>query len=327
MTIDNLKVYEYYITVKYNNLVIDTNQYYKAAFSIIVKQNPTDAQDMIINKTIHLTLLMILKVKNSYLSDDGKIYVLADNPTSKNNMRKLISNGEYKCFRQKESDGYYRGIDYLLLICNYYSDQFFTARVKRLEADDLVPEILKSCFGKTLLCSSDLDWARCMSSNVDWYNHTALYTQESFKKKFKYIPNEKTVTLMKVLMGDNSDNIPSVKEITEQIALNLIYNFDDIFEILDCIKKNTEKAKLMSEYTKKVLLKNEKRLLTNQNLVYFCEVSNTEIEQAVMKGNFDSKNLSILYKALNFPENFDSRIEDIKISFGDIFKFDEVQRK
>lgn len=313
--------------MKYDNLIIDANEFYKSAFSVICKNNTNDAQDIIINKTIHLCFLMILKTKSSYLKDGGLIYVLADNPTSKVVIRKKLDEG-YKSNRLRESDGYYRGIDFLLLVCEYYSEQFNTCRVKRLEADDLVPVVLQMCVGDTLLCSSDLDWARCMSDTVHWYNHKEIYTQQSFKLKFKYTPDEKSITLMKVLTGDISDNIPQIKGMNEQTALNIVLNFDDIYEVLSTIKRNTEKAYLLSDYIKKLLLLNEERLIKNHNLIYFCEVSNEEISQALLRGSFNEHALSILYKSLNFPSNFDSRIEDKKISFGDIFNnFDEVNRR
>lgn len=311
---------------KYSNLIIDTNQCFKAAFSIIAKQN-LEAQDIIVNKTIHLSFLMILKLKSKYLNDNGKIYLLADNPSYTANVRKKLD-PDYKFNRLKESDGYYRGIDYLLLLAQYYSDTFLTIRVKRLEADDLVPKVLDMCNGNSLLCSTDLDWARSMDLNVDWYSNDQVYDQESFKKKWKFFPNERSITLYKVFMGDESDSIPSISGINEQTTLNIINNFDTVYDLLSCIKKNTEKAYLLSDYTKKTILKNEDRVIKNYNLVYFCEVSNEEVSKALMQGSFNEKALSILYKSLNFPSNFDSRIEDRKISFGDIFsKFDEVNRR
>lgn len=311
----------------YNNLIIDTNEFYKRAFSIASKKNNDQPADVVINLTIHLTFCMILKCKREYLADDGKVWILSDNPTSKIQVRKTIDQ-DYKNNRIRESDGYYRGIDYLLLLAGNYSEQFNTIRIKRLEADDLVPEVLKLCQGKSLLCSADLDWTRCMTENVDWFNHDKVYTQELFKHRFKFTPNEDTVTLYKVLLGDMVDNIPSINGINEQTALNIVKNFDDIFEVIACIKKNTEKSYLLSDYTKQTLLKNEQRLIKNHNLVYFCEVSSIEVSQALLTGKFNSRALSILYKALNFPDNFDTRIEDPKTSFGDIFShFDEVKRK
>ena len=314
--------------MKYDNLIVDVNNLFARAFAVAKKDEGQSSQE-ILHRSVLISTKIVFSLMSRYCQNNSTVYLLADNPTSKASMRKKISGGEYKSNRpEKESDGYYRSIDFLLLIFSYYSEQFSILRIKRLEADDLVPEILKSCLGQSLLCSSDLDWARCMNWNVDWYNHKDVYTQESFKAKFKYTPNEKSVTLMKVLMGDISDNIPSISGMNTQTALNIVLNFDDIYEVLSCIKRNTEKAFLLSDYTRKLVMKNEERLLKNHNLVYFCEVSEEEVSQALIKGNFNSNALSILYKSLNFPPNFDSRIEDKKVSFGDIFSnFDEVNRK
>ena len=312
--------------MQFNSLIIDTNEFYKRAFYVMCKQNQKESSNIIINKTVQLTFSMILKLKKEYLLEDGTIYVLADNPVSKATIRKNLDS-TYKLNRDRESDGYYRGIDYLLMLGNYYSTQFKTIRITHLEADDLVPEILNLCTGSTLLCSSDLDWSRCMSENVFWYNHDTVHTQDTFQKKYKFRPTEKTVTLYKTLLGDKSDNIPCINNFTEQMALNLVYNFDDIFEVLDCIKKNNSKAYLMSDYTKRLILTNEKRLITNHNLVYFSECSSFEIKQALIDGSFNSRALSILYKSLDFPPNFDSRVEDHTMSFGDIFNFEEINRK
>jgi 5'-3' exonuclease len=308
----------------YNNIIIDANEFYKRAFAISCKTNVQ--QEICINNTIQLTFSMILKVKNNYLSENGNIYVLADNPTSKKIIRKKLD-PDYKVNRLRESDGYYRGIDFLLLICNYYSEQFHTCRVQKLEADDLVPLIIERVKGNTLLCSSDLDWARCISDTVDWYNHVDIITKESFLKKYKFIPNEKTVTLMKSLTGDKSDNIPEIKGISEQIALNIVHNFDDVYELISCIKRNVEKSYLLSDYTKKIILKNEERLIKNHNLVYFCFVSQEEIQQALIDGSFNNKALSILYKSLNFPQSFDKRITNNNVEFLDIFSFEKIERK
>lgn len=311
----------------YRNLIIDTNEFYKRAFEVTCRLNPTLTSNIIINKTIYLTTQMILNCKKKFLQENGLVWVLADNPTSKLTIRKALDEN-YKNNRLRESDGYYRGIDYLLILLQNYSTQFNTIRIQKLEADDLVPEILSMCLENSLLCSADMDWARCMSPSVDWYNHDVVYTQETFKKKYKFFPNERTVTLYKSLLGDKVDNIPSITGINEQTTLNIIDNFQDVYELLASIKKNTEKAFTLSNYTKQVLLKNESRLITNHNLVYFCQVSSTEINQALIKGSFNQKALAILYKSLDFPSNFDSRIEDSKVSFGDIFSnFDEVGRK
>lgn len=307
-------------------LIIDTNNLYARAY-YVAKKDLIKSQE-VINATVLLTLKMILNLKKEYLSDSGIVYVLADNPTSKLSLRKKLDD-QYKANRIKEDDGYYRGIDYVLLLCSYYSEQFITSRIKRMEADDLVPAIIKTLpsFSKILLVSADMDWSAHMTPEIDWLDRNTLYTQESFKKRYKFTPNINTVTLFKSLMGCTSDNIPAIKDVTEQMALNIITHFKDVFDLLDNIQKNTEDSYKLSDFTKKVILSNKTRLITNHNLVFFNEICDSEIKQSMTKSAFNPKALQILYKALNFPVNFDNRIESESISFGDIFSFDEVNRK
>jgi len=310
------------MNLKYDVLIIDTNNFYARAFDVCKKSTKGIS---IINQTIQLTFEMILKLKREFLDDNGIIYCLADNPTSKIKVRKQLDSS-YKSSRPKESDGYYRGIDYLLLIAQKYSSQFKTLRIKRLEADDLVPKIISLNPDKfILLCSSDLDWARCMSDKSDWYNFSKVYTNKIFYDEYKFYPNEKTVTLMKVLLGDKSDEIPAIKGINYQTMLNIVDNFDDIFEVIDCVLNHKEKSKLLSEFTKTTILHNKERLITNHNLVYFCEIDNDEIKQTIIDGDFNEQALTTLYSALDFPENFDKRIKtrSKKLSFG----FEDIPRK
>jgi 5'-3' exonuclease len=311
----------------YDSLIIDTNNLYARAFGVTNKKKELSAS--LINQTIQLSFKMLLNLKKEFLNDDGKIYLLADNPTSKSSIRKSIYS-DYKGNRVKESDGYYRGIDYLLLLAIHYSDTFDTIRIKRMEADDLVPEVIGlNPNKKTLLISSDLDWARSISDTCDWYNFKKVYNNKIFFEEYKFYPNEKTVTLMKVLLGDDSDNIPSIGGINYQSALNLVLNFDDIFEVLSCIKKNTEKSILMSDYIKNIILQNENQLIINHNLVYFCELNKEEVQESLLHGKFNEKALLLLYKALEFPNDFDKRIK-IKYTTDNLnifSKFEDSKRR
>lgn len=312
--------------MKYNKIIVDSNNIFARAYGVIDKT--LSSQDAL-NSAIHLATKMILKIKEEYLLEDGVCYLLADNPTSKLSMRKNIDS-TYKVNRIKESDGYYRAIDYVLLLFSYYSEQFKTSRLLKMEADDLVPAIIRTFNqnDKVLLVSTDLDWARCMSQNVDWLDNKDLLNQQTFKGKYKFIPDERTVTIYKVLLGDKSDNIPPIKGLNEQTVLNIISSFKDVFDLLDCLQKNTTKAYDISDYTKKIILENKSRIITNHNLVYFNEVSDSDIKQATINGQFNMKALQILYQSLNFPINFDKRIESKQTSFGDIFtQFDQVNRK
>lgn len=313
--------------MNYDTLIIDTNNLYARAYGVVNKKKIFVTSK--ICETIQLAFKMILNLKKNYLNDSGTIYLLADNPTSKTSVRKKIYS-DYKGLRLKESDGYYRGIDYLLLVAQNYADYFSTIRIKRLEADDIVPEIIEINQNKNiLLCSSDLDWARSMSENCDWYNFVDLLNQEDFLKKFGYKPTANSVTLMKVLMGDISDSIPPVLEKCESIAaLHIVLNFEDIFDVFSSIKNKDSRSYLMSPYIQKFLVKHKEQLIINHNLVYFCELNREEVEQSLIKGTFNETSLSILYNALEFPSSFDKRVKYNKKSILDIFSsFEEVKRK
>ena len=307
-------------------MLIDCNNLWARAFYVCKKK--TQKMPDVINETIQLSLKMILKLEADRLKDNGTIWVLADNPTSKLVMRKELSGGEYKATRLKETDGYYRGIDYLLILLANYSSTFKTARIKHLEADDLVPSILEHCTGSSLLVTTDMDWARSISISVDWFDTKTVYDQEKFKQRWKFHPTVDSITLYKSLLGDPSDNITGVPSMTVQVALNIVGSFTDVFELLGAVKKNTEASYILSAHTKKLILTHEKRLVMNHNVIYFCEVDKNEIKACIASGEFNPKSLLILYKSFNFPDTFDSRVVRNVQSFQDIFStFDKTARK
>lgn len=308
--------------MQYDNIIIDTNDYYHRSFAI--KKDEFESSKDLINATIVLTVQQILNIKEKYLKENGIVWVLADNPTSKKVIRKQLD-PSYKANRIKESDPFYRGIDFTLLLFSKYSDQFRISRIKTYEADDLTKPLLES-FSKnetTLLCSADLDWSRSMSSNVHWLSRKKLYTQESFKDEYKFIPNEQTVTLYKSLLGDDSDNIPAIKGINEQTALNIVHNYKDVFDLLSSLNRDN----ILSSFAKNTIKENKDRLILNHQLIYFSSISQEEIQQATIKGCFDQKALSILYNTLGFNRGFDSRIKYEETNFNKVFDFDQIKRK
>jgi len=312
--------------MKYNNILIDTNEYYHRSFNIMKKEFTSSKE--LINETIKLTVQQILNIKEKYLEDVGIMWILADNPTSKKVIRKQLD-PNYKANRLKESDHFYRGIDFTLLLLSKYSNQFNISRIKTYEADDLTKPLLESFskYDTNLMCSADLDWSRSMSSNTHWLSRKKLYTQELFEEEYKFVPNEQTVTLYKSLLGDDSDSIPTIKGINEQTALNIVHNFYDVFDLLNSVKLRTDKSNLLSPFIKQVIIENRDRLILNHQLVYFNDITQEEIKQSIIKGQFDQKALAILYSTLGFHRGFDSRIKYEETNFNSVFSFDKVQRK
>lgn len=310
----------------YNNILIDLSELYHRSFSIKRKEI-TDGRRLL-NETIQLTVKQILNIRKQYLADEGLIWILKDNPTSKLRNRKLLD-VSYKSTRLKESDPFYRGLDFTFILLSKYDSNINCVRIKALEADDLVKPVLESLpnSSRNLLVSADMDWARCMSSSTDWLTRTNLFNQETFKEYYKFTPNENTVTLYKAILGDSSDNIPCIKGINEQTALNIVYNFYDVFDLLENIQRKTEKSNLLSDYTKKHLMENKDRLVLNHQLIYFNFVSSEEVKHATIKGSFNENALKILYTQLDFPAHFDKRIKRASPKIEDIFGFDEIKRK
>jgi 5'-3' exonuclease len=138
------------------------------------------------------------------------------------------------------------------------------------------------------------------------------------------LPNEHTVTLYKSLLGDDSDNIPAIKGINEQTALNIVHSFYDVFDLIQACRLNTS---LLSDFVKQTILENKNRLILNHQLIYFNEISQEEIKNSIIKGAYDPKALTILYKTLGFDRGFDSRIKYEETNFNSVFSFDKVKRK
>lgn len=65
----------------YNKIIIDTNDLFKRCFSVIDTVNKTSKE--IINEAVFRTVSMIISLKKKYLTNNGIVWVLADNATSK----------------------------------------------------------------------------------------------------------------------------------------------------------------------------------------------------------------------------------------------------
>ncbi len=72
----------------YKNLIIDINNLWARAFYVCKKE--TQRMPDLINKTIQHSMKMIFSLQSKYC-DDGIVWLLADNPTSKLIMRKELS--------------------------------------------------------------------------------------------------------------------------------------------------------------------------------------------------------------------------------------------
>ena len=159
-------------------------------------------------------------VKPKLESESSKIYLLFDPmPSSDLNVssqfrtftstRKAIK-ASYKANREKDPI-ILEVADYLLKYFSYRDPMYYLVYSEKHEADDYVESLVVNS-GKTLLISSDYDWARYLSKDVEMsigdINHP--FTVSNYLEKFGFFPSIKNVTVYKALMGDPSDNIEGI---------------------------------------------------------------------------------------------------------------------
>lgn len=157
-----------------------------------------------------------------YLAENGSVYLLFDNPTSRLDLQKSFYFAtrkhvypKYKEQRAKESKEFYNTLD---LIRYYYltsTSEYACIQVQNLEADDLVKPVLSNyCTPEThvLMVTNDYDWTRYLSKNVDWMPNLEAHPENiaAFTEKMGFLPTENSVILYKSLFGDPADNIPHV---------------------------------------------------------------------------------------------------------------------
>ena len=177
------------------------------------KQGETKAKD-IANDVIDF---VESTVRPKLASDDSAVYLLFD-PMPVND---LNVSGQLRTFtttRRSIKSSYkanreanplvIEAADYLFKYFSYRDPVYRLMISERHEADDFVESIVKGS-GKTLLISSDFDWARYLSDDVEMSlgDVNKPFTTSDFIQKFGYYPSIKNVTVNKALFGDESDNI------------------------------------------------------------------------------------------------------------------------
>lgn len=307
--------------MKYDRILIDVSNMYYRAFS--VSQNLTSEVDGELMSTggIYTVLKMFKRIRETYLAENGRIFYLFDNATSSDQRRKEID-PEYKANRAKQDPVFYRGLDYLYLVLQVLNDGDRLIRRPGSEADDLVYPVLKSFGDKgynVLLISNDLDWSRSMSEKVHWMirDHVTkkdvIYTQETYKEKFGFVPSNDTVCLFKAIKGDDSDNIPvGVKNLKTETVLDIIRQAQSVENLYIHLAELD-----LSDKWKQAFEENKGRVLLNYQLVSFQELTVSETREFTEVTVFNKKVLGMLYRTLKFnAEKLDSRfvpkVEEVK---------------
>ena len=195
--------------MQYDVIAVDMfNLYYRKKSTSLEKDPISIARNMV---TFINTEVM------QHLVDDGKLFLLYDpipktdlglSKTFKYTERQEILHA-YKKNRTHDrscltvvdlvrKNFIHRGSNIISVISNKY------------EADDFMESIVKENDDKDILMiTSDEDWCRYLSPkvkmmNADWLN---LFTVDSFRDKYNFIPSIAGVCVWKACFGDGSDNI------------------------------------------------------------------------------------------------------------------------
>lgn len=206
---------------RYNCILVDS-------LNLLHRLKEKDEQSSILSsKQVYKNLAAryietIREITTTYLAENGEVYLLFDNPTSRLDLQKSFYFAsrkhvypKYKEQRARESKEFYNTLD---LIRYYYLTNlpsYICIQVQNLEADDLVKPVLTTyCTPemKILLITNDYDWTRYISPAVDWMPHLGAEpeTAQMFIEKMGFNPTESSVITYKSLFGDPADNIPNI---------------------------------------------------------------------------------------------------------------------
>ena len=207
--------------MKYDNIIIDVcNLSYKIlddtkkASSTIIINNKNSYKEFIASFIRSVDSLL-----DRFGTESSSVYCLFDNYKSRldlqsyflNPGRKSLSEN-YKKNRKKQPKEWYNSLNILKYYYEVNEPKYYVAQLQGLEADDLVKPTLSLVSGRSLLVTSDLDWCRYLSSDVDWLPSLSEepMTIEDTTHKLGFECTENNIVLYKALFGDPSDNIPSI---------------------------------------------------------------------------------------------------------------------
>lgn len=236
----------------YDALLVDT---LNMAYKVFDKKKEAPLIK-IASRTVSLSYLkafleQIDFLQEKFLKPDGEVYLLFDNPTSRDEIRSLFKplpahvtrkavNRTYKAERQRESGVFYATIDAIRYYYSISDRHYRSVYVSNLEADDLVAPCLQFIGEKSaLLVSNDSDWCRYVSSAVHFLPHLheepETHQTLEIKKGFTLTPEK--IILEKLIEGDKADNIQAVfPEFPPLIRKLAVKEFSSIQDLVERVK-------------------------------------------------------------------------------------------
>jgi len=277
---------------KFNNLIIDGSNLFWRASSVTIKKQLDSKEDIFYPYAIIDSFKRIKELVNQFGYETSKVFLLFDNPTSAFNLRRIVSNGQYKHNREKGPEALWHTLSIFQEIASVYSDNFYIVKADDLEADDLTIILKKELEGPSLFISADLDWARNIDEEDHWFNWNSVYTSKLFKDKHGYSPLGDKIQIYKAIHGDNSDCINNVvPNIPKKLLANLVNKFNNINELFKYAKENQNEKWL------KKIVEAENDIRNNYILVDFVDI-NLSYNSIVKQGKENIRSLRKLYELL-----------------------------
>lgn len=234
----------------YDALLVDT---LNLAYKVFDKEQETPVV-RVASRTVSFSYLKsfldeIRFLREKFLKPDGEVYLLFDNPTSREEIRNLFKplpahmtrkavNRTYKASRARESSIFYATVDVARYYYTLKDRSYRTVQIANLEADDLVAPCLKFLGeGKqALLITNDSDWCRYVSRDVHFLPnlHGEPETDHTLTEKKGFTLTPEKIILEKIIEGDRADNIESVfPEFPPLVRALVIREFSSIQDLLE----------------------------------------------------------------------------------------------
>lgn len=176
----------------------------------------------------------VVDAVNSYkqrLDENGDIFLLFD-PIPKSDLgeskvfrltyRSQIYK-DYKANRKYETEDL-KAISFLRSYFKFRGEHIKTVISNMYEADDYVESLIAKLPKRIALISTDYDWARYISDDVDLINDgfDNPFNVQAFIEKFGFKPSIASLTIYKAVFGDASDNIQKLS------TLKKVFYYGDI---------------------------------------------------------------------------------------------------
>lgn len=308
---------------RYDNLVIDSVNFAYRVFHNR-KENPVRLSKKTVYKDLICSFIdSVEDLKSKYLKYDGQIYLLFDNYFSRADLRSIYMfadrkqlNESYKANRKKETKEFYNSLNFLRYYYLIGYNNYHTLRVDNLEADDLVKPLFTELGvfdseKSALMVTTDLDWTRYLSNNVDWLPKLNEAPQDvhALSTKLGFKVTENNIIMYKAIFGDASDNISS-------LVPNNAENFEDFLRLIDEVTLPEDLIlKSRINHTNSPILakiaQNERFYMSNLQLVSSIECSKDMIKYSMTTG----RNEQTLYNAVRDTLGLNGPIE---YTFGGI---------